>query len=387
MSDDPTPDRVASPSDDAAPTRVASPSDDTAPTRVASPSDDTAPVRVASPSDDDSPGREQSLDPSAFEEPIRGDAHWKSHFTKEELREILALDDARSLRTLVVNWGLVFASMALVGWHANPLTIVVALFVIGGRQLGCAIVMHEAAHRSFLSNRVWNDRIGNWLGAYPIWAEVEPYRRYHLVHHAKTGTDADPDLSLTRPFPISRGSFARKVWRDLSGQTGWKQLVATARRDLGLGHRPTQRNQGLRPGEKPDVGWHKLVPVVVTNAAILAVPAAFGRPALYLLWPVALLTTYRLALRIRSIAEHALTGPASDPLRNTRTTHVAWWERLFFAPNFVNYHLEHHLLMTVPHYRLPKMHALLEARGLLENACVTRGGYREVLACAVGGGH
>lgn len=308
-----------------------------------------------------------------------GQTHWKSQFTREELRELLSLDDKRSLATLAVNWGIVFAAFALVGWSANPITIVVALFVIGGRQLGCAIVMHEAAHRTFLRDRKWNDRIGNWLGAYPIWADVLPYRRYHLVHHAKTGTDGDPDLSLTKPFPISRASLWRKVWRDLSGQTGWKQARATLRRDLGIGSGATQRSRGLKAGERPDVGWHKLLPPLAANAVLLGILALFGRPELYLLWVVAWLTTYRLALRIRSIAEHAMTGLAEDPLRNTRTTLASWWERLLLAPNFVNYHLEHHLVMTVPHYRLPRMHALLREKGLLEQALVTEGGYREVL--------
>jgi fatty acid desaturase len=307
------------------------------------------------------------------------EAHWKQNLSREELREVLAFDDRRSARTLLVNWGLVFASMALVGWSANPLTIAVALFVIGGRQLGCAIVMHEASHRSLFSDRKWNDRLGNWLGAYPVFADVHPYRAYHLIHHAHTGTPADPDVGLTAPFPITRRSFARKVFRDLSGQTGFQQIRATVKRDLGLGSGRSQRNQGLRPGEKPDVGWHKLVPFAASNAAIFAVPAVFGRPELYLLWVVSLLTTYRLALRIRSIAEHAMAGPAEDPLRNTRTTLVRGWERLLFAPAFVNYHLEHHLLMTVPHYRLPRLHAILRERGLLEGALVTEGGYREVL--------
>jgi fatty acid desaturase len=45
----------------------------------------------------------------------------------------------------------------------------------------------------------------------------------------------------------------------------------------------------------------------------------------------------------------------------------------------VNYHLEHHLLMTVPHYALPRLHALLAARGVLARACVERGGYAAVL--------
>ena len=83
--------------------------------------------------------------------------------------------------------------------------------------------------------------------------------------------------------------------------------------------------------------------------------------------------------RVRSIAEHALTPNADDPLGNTRTTLARWWERLLIAPNRVNYHLEHHLLMTVPHYKLPQMHALLRERGVLEHACVEREGYRAIL--------
>ena len=319
--------------------------------------------------------------PDAPEEPILGSAHWLSKFTREERKKILAFDDKRSLWTLLFNWSVVFGAMALVGLSSGlwlMLTIPLALLLIGGRQLGFAIVMHDAAHHSFLSNRKWNDLVGNWLGAYPTWSDVKPYRPYHLVHHAKTGTKQDPDLSLTLPFPLTRSSFRRKVWRDLSGQTGWAQIKQTFMRDMGWGNRKTQRNQGLAPGEKPDVGWHKVAPVFLTNAVIFALPASFGRPELYLLWVVALFTTYRLAIRIRAIGEHAMSGPAEDPLRNTRTTLASWWERLFLAPNFVNYHLEHHLLMTVPHYNLPKMHRMLREKGLLENALVTKG-YVEVL--------
>jgi fatty acid desaturase len=68
----------------------------------------------------------------------------------------------------------------------------------------------------------------------------------------------------------------------------------------------------------------------------------------------------------------------ADPLRNTRTTLARWWERIFLAPNRVNYHLEHHLLMTVPHTNLPKLHRMLADRGLLDGALVTKG-YAAVL--------
>jgi fatty acid desaturase len=39
---------------------------------------------------------------------------------------------------------------------------------------------------------------------------------------------------------------------------------------------------------------------------------------------------------------------------------------MLFAPHHVNYHAEHHLLMTVPSYNLPKMHRLLKERGYFE---------------------
>jgi fatty acid desaturase len=46
-------------------------------------------------------------------------------------------------------------------------------------------------------------------------------------------------------------------------------------------------------------------------------------------------------------------------LRNTRTTRANILERLFIAPYYVNYHLEHHLLFYVPCYNLPRVHRFL----------------------------
>jgi fatty acid desaturase len=57
----------------------------------------------------------------------------------------------------------------------------------------------------------------------------------------------------------------------------------------------------------------------------------------------------------------------SDDFRNTAQRQRArWWERLFIAPNRVNFHLEHHLMVAVPHYNLPRLHRLLRERGVLE---------------------
>jgi len=319
--------------------------------------------------------------PASAEPPTSIGAVLRAKLSPEERAELLQVQPLRSAWMVASNWLLVFASMALVAWRPNPLTIVLALFVIGGRQLGMAIVMHEASHRTLFSNRRLNDWVGNWLAAYPVWADVAPYRAYHLKHHAYTGTARDPDLGLSAPFPVTLQSFRRKVWRDLSGQTGVKQARAVFLRDVGWVRGPSQRNLGMNEGEQPDVGWHKLVPVATTNAALLLTLTVAGHPALYLLWVAAWLTTYRLVTRIRSIAEHGMVPDPLDPLRNTRTTLASWWERLLLAPNRVNFHLEHHLLMTVPHHNLPRLHRLLRQRGVLDGSPIAPG-YVSVLRLA-----
>lgn len=297
---------------------------------------------------------------------------WRDALSREEVQDLLAVRDGRAWWSIAVDWGLVGAAFALVARWPNPLTIIVALVVIGSRQLSCAAIMHDAAHRCLFRSRALNDWAGNWLAAYPVWLDVHPYRAYHLQHHARTGQPDDPDIGLVRPFPVTRRSLARKIGRDLSGRTGLKFARAAWSRTFGRARRDP-------------VARRAAVGVVVTNLVLLGLLALAGHPALYLLWVGAWLTTYTLVTRMRSIAEHALTPDADDPLNNTRTVLARWWERLLFAPNRLGFHLEHHLLMTVPHYNLPRLHRLLRDRGALDGACVERS-YIGILARASSAG-
>jgi fatty acid desaturase len=298
---------------------------------------------------------------------------WRAALSREEIADLRTMSDMRAWRSIVLNWGIIAAAFIMVAAWPNPLTIVLGLFLIGGRQLGLAILMHDAAHHVLLKNRQWNDWVGNWLCAYPVWADVHPYRMYHLKHHAKNWTQEDPDLELATPFPITRISLWRKIWRDLSGQTGWKRFLATLNRDVGTSKGRVRRDFGA--------GLQALQGVLITNGVLLGILAMSGHAALYVLWVAAWFTTYSLVMRIRAIAEHAMIIDPTDEMKNTRTTLARWWERLFIAPHRVNFHLEHHLLMTVPHYNLPRLHKWLKERGVLEGACVTDG-YVNVLRLA-----
>jgi fatty acid desaturase len=99
------------------------------------------------------------------------------------------------------------------------------------------------------------------------------------------------------------------------------------------------------------------------------------------LWLLPLATWYQLISRIRNIAEHAVVPDNDDPLRNTRTTHANALERLVLAPYWVNYHLEHHLFMFVPCWRLPAAHRALIDAGW-KNKMELQPSYRTVLRLA-----
>jgi fatty acid desaturase len=157
---------------------------------------------------------------------------------------------------------------------------------------------------------------------------------------------------LSAPFPITRASYRRKFWRDLSGQTGYQQRKAQFLSALGDPSWPFV--QRLRHFEE------RLGSQFTANGVLFAVLALAGVWWAYpLLWVFPLLTWIMVITPIRNIAEHAVVPDSDDPLRNTRTTKARLIERVFIAPYFVNYHLEHHLLMYVPCYNLPKVHAIL----------------------------
>jgi fatty acid desaturase len=80
------------------------------------------------------------------------------------------------------------------------------------------------------------------------------------------------------------------------------------------------------------------------------------------------MTSHMLITRIRQIAEHAAVPDHFDPdIRlNTRTIYISWLEALLVAPHGLNFHLEHHLIASVPIYRLRELHQILLDKGYYE---------------------
>jgi fatty acid desaturase len=288
---------------------------------------------------------------------------------------------------------------ALAGLVATP----IALVVLGGRQLGLSILMHDGAHGLLHPNRKTNNFLGQWMTGTATGSDLFAYRAYHLTHHKFTQQDEDPDLGLSKPFPVSRNSLRRKVIRDLTGQTFYKQRshqFAAAWRGAIAMLNGVQAEVGKRDNSAGKAlnlqGRNGLDAPVSSAAGAILTARTVGRFMLvqalllvlslatfgwipYLLWLVALATTFQLFLRVRNIAEHACTTTGSDdPFSHARTTQANWLERASVAPYWVNYHSEHHLFMGVPCYHLPRAHAVLGAGGYHARMTIARG-YGDVM--------
>ncbi len=310
------------------------------------------------------------------------------YLNSDEIKMIMQKSDWKAAYEIAHTWAWIAFAFALSAFFPNPVTIIISLFIIGGKQLACAIILHDCSHDSMFTNRKANNIIGNWFGAYPILHDVKKYRPYHLQHHMNTGLTEDPDLSLTKGYPTTMLSMVRKFLRDLAGVSGAKATFGVIFMQLGFvkyalnGTAEWLSQKGKKIFDILKTGIVNLAGPVASNLILFGILYAFGQPWLYLLWLGALLTTFNFSLRVRSMAEHSMVDDPQNPQKNTRTTYANFIERILFAPHHVNYHAEHHLCMGAPSYNLPKMHQLFLERGFFKEG-VLESNYWKIVKKAV----
>lgn len=296
------------------------------------------------------------------------------YLSRDDIARFTRKSDWQAWRLVLGNWAGIAAIFAVAGTWPNVLTIGLAIVLLAGRQLGLSVLMHDCGHRTLFRSPRLNDVVGQWLCALPVLNDLPVYARGHLEHHRRAGSREDPDLPNYQAYPISRDSFRRKVIRDLTGQTGFKLVSYILRGAAGIVS--SERRRGALPFAQQ----------LAVQLALALVLAACGIGWTYLLWAAAFMTVFMLVVRVRQVAEHAAVPDLydADVRNNTRTVEAPWWQRLVFAPNGVNYHLEHHFMASVPCYRLRALRAHLKTRHALDGVPEFRG-YGAVLRHAVAG--
>ncbi|MGH8457407.1 MAG: fatty acid desaturase, partial [Stenotrophobium sp.] len=227
-------------------------------------------------------------------------------FSREEIVQLTTRSDWRGAWALLSVWAVIAATFAVLARWPQPLTFLLAVIVLGGRQLALAILAHEAAHRTLFKTQVLNDTVADWFCARLIWNDVPRYREHHFRHHSYTGSERDPDMSLVTPLPVTRHSLAKKFLRDLTGQTGLRRIAAQFLMDIGVFKYTVAAEVERQP--RDGRRWHhylregvvNMAPMLLTNAALFALLSACGIGWTFSAWVAAYLTTFSLFIRIRS---------------------------------------------------------------------------------------
>ena len=287
--------------------------------------------------------------------------------SQEEIERVTRRDNLKGVSAILCQWLAIIAIFTVVAIWTNPLSILVGIVLLGGRQLGFGILQHECGHKTLFTTPQINQFVGDWLVSPPGLSNMNAYMRTHHPHHRLAGTHDDPDLSNYQDYPITRSRLKRKLLRDITGRTGIRTIrfIANNIRQL---HKldAENRNCTLRG--------------IAANLLMFGVLSAIGEGWLYLMWPAAIIFVQPLVSRVRQVAEHAAVPDLYHPdaRKNTRTVYSSFLSRIMFCPHQVNYHLEHHLLPTVPKYNLSLMHRLLRDKGYYEGVYFPKG-YVELL--------
>lgn len=263
--------------------------------------------------------------------------------TRELRDELRRISNARSAFTvagaLAMSFGVVGAAGYLNTWWAY----LAAFFLMARGHCGLNILGHEAAHRLLFSHKPTNDFVGRWLLAYPSFQALLAYRRSHFAHHRDEMGPEEPDLSLYSGYPVPPDSWRRKLRRDATGISAYKNF-----RGLAFAVR-----KGRREAQQ----------ILAMQVVLLAACVAVGRPLMYVVWVLSWSTLWRVSNRVRSIAEHGGLIRSKDRRLTTHVIRQSLLARFWIVPYHTGWHLAHHVDMGVPWRNLPKLHAELVTSG------------------------
>ena len=317
--------------------------------------------------------------------PGSGNAAARRVLSPADLAPLTTLQDGRSMGAVATTLSLIAAAVGF-GVAVGPSPwLVPAVLLIGIQQHALFILAHEAAHYRLHSNRAINEALGRFIGM-ASGVSMCTYRVTHRLHHNNLYGPEDPDTAIHGGYPRGVAYLWKKLLQDLAGLNAWKTYAyffgaPALNESTHKAARPLDdTSPALRAAARRDrwgvVTFHLGMPLALT-----LLWGGAGLLLYALLWMLPLVTVLQPILRLRAVCEHGAVTDLGSPLTAARTTltrgsrsgrAVDWLcnalGRAVLFPHHVNHHVEHHLYPAVPHYHLPQLNRLLQARGALGGA-------------------
>ena len=187
-----------------------------------------------------------------------------------ELRaDLRRIDNVRNAMSVAVVWFWVVLIIGGAVWIGEWWSYLIAFVLMGPMYARFAILMHEAAHKLLFTNKRWNDWVGKWVVAYPVFTPVQLYRRVHFAHHKDEFGPDEPDIAFYAPYPCTRRALGTAPVARRGGDRGWKNFVPLVKKTRQAV--PADRPVDLRRPGRPvggDVGGNR--PLVDLPAPVVA---------------------------------------------------------------------------------------------------------------------
>ncbi|WP_369211077.1 fatty acid desaturase [Streptomyces flavofungini] len=280
---------------------------------------------------------------------------------RKKLRPLSAVDNWHAVLAILTDYaGIAVAVLAClhITWWLYPL----ALLFIGSTQRAMVNLLHESSHKVLSRNPALNLVLGTVFSGYLVFHLYSPYRTSHIgFHHRYLGDpQKDPDYQFHRDLGLydAGKSDTRFFLENIALAILGLRTAAYIRyivRDR-LFYRGPQTNVSM-----PVRLATERVVFIAQWLLITAVCFATGTLHLLLLfWFVPLFTSAVAVGWLSELAEH-YPMPESEraQLLMTRNRHGWALENYLLGRHHDNYHLVHHLNMSIPFWNMKRAHRIL----------------------------
>ena len=214
---------------------------------------------------------------------------------------------------------------------------VFVLWPICGRALrGMENLTHEASHCNFYrKSKKINDAFADWFCAYWVLISVGMFREAHEPHHRYFGSAVDPD----------RMRFSRLDLDQMPRQAPFKLLVYLLR------VLPTYVKDYWRQFSDKKGQFMKSM---VVHGLLILVVSCIVYENFWLLWLVYFWVPFIFYLPVHRFLAEAEEHRYKDAQTefNSTFSNIGWFQRWFLHPHGDAFHLLHHMLPQVPHWRM-----------------------------------
>ncbi len=226
----------------------------------------------------------------------------------------------------------------------------VAIVIIANRILTLSLLCHEALHGSLFKNHKLNNFVGRWFCAFPTFISLSKYRKLHLLHHrALSHPIGDPDYHLYVDYPLSKKNFFLNSLLDvITLRSSWKFIQYYTEIPDHL-----FAKEGFISKFKKNKLSGDFREFLFFYAVLFSTLFYFGILKYYLLFfsiPLVFITQPYVLLM--GGLQHGPVQDAKTPELLSRSIRGPKLLMELLLPLNINFHAEHHLDSTVPHYWL-----------------------------------